>query len=444
MAGVRCSIVVVIIVLLVLDAFDLIVCQKLVQPCLNREKLCFGLPANCINSQGQDECKMLVRLAPTVNSNGIEVELFAEDSLVEGASRWFALGISDDKQMGDDLVAYCIHYSNGTVDIGEAYNEGQEPVRIEEKFITNKKGNRDDGWLKCSWRHKGRVRVKGKTFDVIRTPYHLLLAHGPTEGEPMWLGYHRERLASNEATKLLLVNQVVSASTALDDLVKFHASLMLIAWLGFVSVSIMIARHYKDSWKNQTVWGVKIWFALHRGLMICALLFVALGMTSIFLHAGWRVNGLHQYLGILANILMLIQPIGALLRPSPDSPKRELFNWIHWTFGNLAHILAISAVFFVVKMTSLKVTSAFLWVMVIYVVVHVLVHIIMQFHSLLSQPNKVDDMAMNDYHNNGFNQVRDEKISDSFKQTMLGLYVVLIATFVFAMILIVLIGGRAG
>lgn len=420
-------------------------CQKLVQPCLNREKLCFGLPANCINSQGQDECGMLVRLVPTESLDGIEVELFAQESLLDASSRWFALGISDDKKMGDDLVAYCVHHSNGSVEIGEAYNIEQEPERIYDTAVSGKYGSREDGWVRCSWRHKGRVRVKGKTFDVIRQAYHLLLAYGGVDQETGWLAYHRERIASNEPTKLYSVNSVVSAATSTAGLVKFHSALMMIAWLGFVSVSIMVARHYKESWKNQTVWGVKIWFALHRGLMLCALLFVALGMTSIFLHAGWRANSLHQYLGVIANVLMFIQPIGAFFRPSLDHPKRDYFNWIHWTLGNLAHILAISAVFFVVKLPSIKLTSAFLWVMVVYVVTHVLVHIIMQFHSLLSQRNKIDDMALRDYHNHntGFNQVGDEKNSDSFKQTMLGLYVVLVATFTFTLILIVLIGGRA-
>ena len=37
---------------------------------------------------------------------------------------------------------------------------------------------------------------------------------------------------------------------------------MVIAWLGCVSVALFIARYLKDFWQNDTVFGVKLWFAV--------------------------------------------------------------------------------------------------------------------------------------------------------------------------------------
>jgi len=38
---------------------------------------------------------------------------------------------------------------------------------------------------------------------------------------------------------------------------------MIIAWLGCVSIGIIMARHYKNAWPNTKLCGVKIWFAVN-------------------------------------------------------------------------------------------------------------------------------------------------------------------------------------
>lgn len=48
----------------------------------------------------------------------------------------------------------------------------------------------------------------------------------------------------------------------------------------------------------------------------------------------------HAILGLITTIICFLQPIGAYFRPHPGTPKRAIFNWIHWLGGNVAHILA--------------------------------------------------------------------------------------------------------
>lgn len=54
----------------------------------------------------------------------------------------------------------------------------------------------------------------------------------------------------------------------------------------------------------------------------------------------WSSETIHASLGVVTTILTFIQPIMAALRPHPDTPRRQLFNWSHWLVGNAAHISA--------------------------------------------------------------------------------------------------------
>lgn len=37
---------------------------------------------------------------------------------------------------------------------------------------------------------------------------------------------------------------------------------MVTAWVGFVSLGILLARHFKGTWQDSTLGGVKVWFAV--------------------------------------------------------------------------------------------------------------------------------------------------------------------------------------
>jgi hypothetical protein len=81
---------------------------------------------------------------------------------------------------------------------------------------------------------------------------------------------------------------------------------MIIAWLGCVSIAIIMARHYKNAWPDSTLCGVKIWFAvnyyklffinlmhfilqqIHRALMLMSvILIIAASIMIIIDRKGW-------------------------------------------------------------------------------------------------------------------------------------------------------------
>lgn len=57
-------------------------------------------------------------------------------------------------------------------------------------------------------------------------------------------------------------------------------------------------------------------------------------------------------LGCITTGLCFIQPFMALLRCHPGTPKRPIFNWLHWFVGNAAHIIGIVAIFFAVDLSK--------------------------------------------------------------------------------------------
>uniref|UniRef100_A0A914DD97 ascorbate ferrireductase (transmembrane) n=1 Tax=Acrobeloides nanus TaxID=290746 RepID=A0A914DD97_9BILA len=97
----------------------------------------------------------------------------------------------------------------------------------------------------------------------------------------------------------------------------------------------------------------KIWFLVHRSFNIFGIIFMIIGLTSIFIaHQGeWsgpKINGsdnsspeaYHAMIGIFTFCLCLIQPIIALFRCETNSKFRPFFRFVHRLIGVITFILA--------------------------------------------------------------------------------------------------------
>lgn len=80
----------------------------------------------------------------------------------------------------------------------------------------------------------------------------------------------------------------------------------------------------------------------HRGFMVLTWLLTIAAFILIFVELkDWsNESNPHAILGTIVTILCFFQPIGAYFRPHPGTPKRPIFNWLHWLGGNTAHIIA--------------------------------------------------------------------------------------------------------
>lgn len=57
------------------------------------------------------------------------------------------------------------------------------------------------------------------------------------------------------------------------------------------------------------------------------------------LRAWSAVDNPHAILGTITTILCFIQPFMTLFRPGPKHKNRPIFNWAHWSVGNVAYVL---------------------------------------------------------------------------------------------------------
>ncbi|GMH36265.1 hypothetical protein BSKO_04133 [Bryopsis sp. KO-2023] len=183
----------------------------------------------------------------------------------------------------------------------------------------------------------GKTMLKFKrmfdgTFSAEDT-HNLLVAFSPTADAIEYHGPGRGGLSLNFLTG-------ASITVAGEDLSPYwiaHGILMIIGWGAMLPIGIIIARTMKDK--------DPLWFKLHVALQSLGLL-VAL---SGFVMALWKFDRestfRHRQVGITAMVFGLIQPLNAVIRPKHGERFREHWEWMHWTLGRAALILAVWNIF---------------------------------------------------------------------------------------------------
>lgn len=91
---------------------------------------------------------------------------------------------------------------------------------------------------------------------------------------------------------------------------------------------------------------------------------------------GWSGFSLHPSLGVATISGMCLNVMIALFRCSPQHEQRFLFNWIHFTVGNVTHITAIATIFTAFEATTLP--ALFLYLMAAFILFHIVIHAMLQ------------------------------------------------------------------
>ncbi|XP_044263845.1 putative ferric-chelate reductase 1 homolog [Tribolium madens] len=399
-------------------------------------KLCFGAPANCLNSKN---CKAVV--AVTVSGDKFEFEMKAT-----GNAGWVGVGLSDDDKMGDDSVIECakrgsnvaafMSWTSGPPNYGSArLNNPQLGIRLMNASIIN-------DVLYCKVMRDERTKVKGKIFDLANEKYHILVASG-SQISPTSVAFHDLAfLASGNKQSLSDVSALAAASKLL---IRLHGSFMLAAWIGTVSVGILLARYYRNTWVGSSLCGKDLWFAWHRMFMVLTWALTVTGFVLIFveLRAWSAEKNPHAILGTVTTIICFIQPIGAYFRPHPGTPKRSIFNWIHWLGGNVAHIVGIVTIFFAVKLTKAELPDFVDWILVAYVAFHVIIHLVLSVVGCISEKSferRVTSFPMKDLGGSGRSSAYADRTGDApysgFRKFILAIYIVIVLAIVVALIVI--------
>lgn len=404
-------------------------------------KKCFGAPDGCVATQN---CK--VAAAITVVSDRYQIELKS------ASAKWAGLGLSTDATMGDDSVLECVNEGNGV----KAYlswttprpNLGVFRVANNQEGIKLVNHSLIDDTLYCKVLRDAKTRVNNVDFDLINNKYYLLVAAGKRTKDQS-VGFHDiDYLPSSSSSYLSDTGKVVGASKLL---VRLHGAFMLAAWIGTASVGTLLARYYRKTWVGKTICGKDLWFAWHRFFMICtwALTTVAFILIFVFLK-GWsgETSNPHAILGCVVTALCFLQPIGAFFRPHPGTPKRPIFNWLHWFGGNAAHILAIVTIFFAVKLNKADLPEWFDYILAAFVAFHVVMHLVLSILGCASENSsnqRISSFPMKDLGGSG--KISDHMVNvdapySSTRKLLLSIYVLVCGGFVIALIAVVVLAPK--
>ncbi|KAL7014116.1 hypothetical protein ACKWTF_015752 [Chironomus riparius] len=137
-------------------------------------KQCLGNPGDCVPDK---DC---VTMSSTYVKDGkVIFEMRSWKS-----AKYIAMGLSTDKEMGDDSVMECVKegdeikaYSSWTV-VGANYASVREG--IPQDIITLVDSKIIDGRIYCQVERVDTVKIKKTTFDLTKKPYYMMLASGDT------------------------------------------------------------------------------------------------------------------------------------------------------------------------------------------------------------------------------------------------------------------------
>ncbi|KAM7341744.1 putative ferric-chelate reductase 1 homolog isoform 2-T2 [Cochliomyia hominivorax] len=404
-------------------------------------KTCFGNSGDCVDSKSCD-------FVSAVKVRGTTYEFELKSKAANAA--YVALGLSDDRKMGDDLVIECIPQNGqilmySSLTSGKAAGYGVSRLGVPQNTARLIEGSFVNGVIYCKVERDPVTKVGNHVFDLQNNKYYLLVAAGSSLKEN-GVGYHDiGRLPSDKAINLAELQNLGAASTLL---LRLHGCFMIAAWIGTTSLGIIFARYFKQTWVGSQLCGKDQWFAWHRICMVTTWSLTVAAFIIIFVEIdGWSgERNPHAILGTITTVLCFIQPIGALFRPAPSSKNRPFFNWAHWLGGNLAHLLAIVTIFFSVKLAKAQLPEWMDWILVAYVAFHVVVHLIYSISGCASDKRhtkRVNDFQMGNmgHHHGMRNNMKMERKMDApfagFRKGLLGVYIVVLLLFVVALIVIV-------
>ncbi|XP_051869025.1 putative ferric-chelate reductase 1 isoform X1 [Pristis pectinata] len=354
------------------------------------KKSCLRNPTGC----DPELDRLCFFLSFTVQGSSVLFELSGP------SNGYISFALSDDKWMGDDDVYLCV-VNDQSVQINPAHSTGRShPILNSQVSIYDMAWRLEDGVTQCSFRRNIRLPKYSERFDLDRR-YYIFLAEGKAENGRIHK-HHRQPLITQGKVHLHGSPKELQGSRS-PRYIKAHGSLMFIAWVTTANIGVIVARFFKSLWPSTTLFGKKIWFQVHRILMMTTVLFTCLGFILPFLYrGGWsHYAGAHPYFGCMILTLVILQPLVAIFRPNPSALRRYLFNWFHWATGTFARIIAVGSIFLGMDLPALDLRNP--WdtlVMVGFIVWHVATELILEAHNYIitckAQKREEDKMEIMD------------------------------------------------
>ncbi|XP_029804586.1 ferric-chelate reductase 1 [Suricata suricatta] len=347
------------------------------------KKFCIRNPLNC-DPEKERACFFL---SFTRDDQSVVVEM-------SGPSKgYLSFAFSHDRWMGDDDAYVCIR-EDQTVHIQPSHLTGRHhPVMGSRGALEDMAWRLADGVMQCSFRRNIILPGVKNRFD-LNTSYYIFLADGTADNGRIYK-HSQQPLITYEKHNVADDPKNVGGSRSLF-LLKAHGALMFVAWMTTVSIGVLMARFFKSVW-SKPFFGQAGWFQVHRTLMLTTTALTCIAFVLPFIYRrGWSwYAGCHPYLGCVVVGLAVLQPLLAAFRPPLYDPRRQMFNWTHWSMGTAARIIAVSAMFLGMDLPGLNLPSPWkTYAMIGFVAWHVGTEIVLEIHAYrLSRKVEVLDDA---------------------------------------------------
>ncbi|KQK73696.1 ferric-chelate reductase 1 [Amazona aestiva] len=336
-----------------------------------RTKFCIRNPSNC-----DPESASCFFLSFQQEGSSVFIEMSGPS---EG---YLAFALSHDQWMGDDDAYLCVGEDHHVHTV-TAYLKGRSPPVLDsENALEDVSWRLADGLLQCSFRRSIHLPAHKGRFN-LNASYYIFLADGEASEGGVIHKHQQQPLITSGMYNVTGLPQDIGGSRS-PRLIKAHGALMFIAWITTVSIGVIVARFFKPVWSYSFLFGKEMWFQVHRMLMLTTVMLTGISFVLPFIYrGGWSQQaGFHPYLGCTVMALAIFQPLMAGFRPSRHAPRRQLFNWFHWSTGTAARILAVVTMFLGMNLAALDLPDPWdTYTMIAFVTWHVGIDVLLEIHS---------------------------------------------------------------
>ncbi|CAH3167988.1 unnamed protein product [Porites lobata] len=321
-----------------------------------KTKGCFFRPESC--SSRTSDCDYFMSYRPDESS--ITFELSSKE-------KWISVGFNHKAIMDGTDSIICSSLDNGSNVIGHYPVKGYDtPIRTGEEIpeLIFQEVVREHGNTKCKFKREKKSSMM--SADLNKDLF-VIFASGPI-GDDNSLREHSWKAHSMSPVNLAEI-EILEASEFDLFVIQLHAILMVVAWVGFATIGMFVPRFMRTVWGVKEMCGKRIWFQLHRTLMILTTVCTVAGAILAFVYVGkWSEDaGAHPIIGTIV--------LFCFFRPPPDGKnstnsffalRRMYFNWAHRTFGLLTLALAVVNIFLgsILPVFHLEVSAVY--VMIVY------------------------------------------------------------------------------
>ncbi|CAJ0607204.1 unnamed protein product [Cylicocyclus nassatus] len=383
---------------------------------------CWFHPPECYLNE-RAKCISGVRWAMEPDGLYIQLQTYAID-LDRTRPVYAALGFSYNQRMNDDTVVECVQPLQGEGKVRVSFNDETSNYvlyQATDVLLENGTTRLEDGLLTCDVKLKldNVLLVANESqfmiHDLESQPYYLLFARGnanpytlekdihSVNDNPQFPWMTQEMVSFCRGhhgctpKTYMLVDGIQSRVERYwrYRIAVLHGIALIFAWWVLGSSAILIARFFKPLFPRKKLLGTAVWFQLHRDLFLISLVLQILAVFFIFWQASWVwyecsyqctlkdfSKKMHAITGMIAMVLALTQPLLALLRPSPSSEYRYIFNWTHWLIGMTAWSFASATMVLSLAMGKTGLNSYYgyapNWIMGAYILFFIGCNIVME------------------------------------------------------------------